>query len=86
MLRRLLGPEALQAAPLGDPLCLDDVRSRKGRRADRAHLSGLDEVGQGREGLLDVDGRVGAVDLVEVEVIGLQAAQGVLDLGDDPAP
>jgi hypothetical protein len=29
---------------------------------------------------------VGAVDLVEVEVVGLQAAQGVLDRGDDPAP
>jgi hypothetical protein len=26
------------------------------------------------------------VDLVEVDVVGLQAAQRVLDLGDDPAP
>jgi hypothetical protein len=26
------------------------------------------------------------VDLVEVDVVGLQAAQRMLDLGDDPAP
>jgi hypothetical protein len=38
----------------------------------------VDQVGQGRQGLLHVDRRVGAVHLVEVEVVGLQAAQGVL--------
>jgi hypothetical protein len=39
--RRLLGPEALEAAPLGDPLRLDDLRRREGRRTDRAHLAAV---------------------------------------------
>jgi hypothetical protein len=38
----------------------------------------VDQIRQRRQGLLHVHRRVGAVDLVEVEVIGLQAAQGVL--------
>jgi len=83
--RRLLGPEVLQAAPLGGPLRFDDLRGREARRTDRAHLAAVHQVGQGRQCLLHVDCRVGAVDLVEVEVIGLQAAQGVLGRGDDPA-
>ena len=46
----------------------------------------MDQVGERGERLLDVGVRVGAVDLVEVDVVGLQAAQRVLDRAHDPAP
>jgi hypothetical protein len=70
---RLLGGEALQAAVTSRPLRLDDLRARVRRGADRADLPLANEVGQRAERLLDVDGRVGAVDLVEVDVVGAQA-------------
>ena len=83
---RLLGVESREAAPLGDPLGLDDVGGVGLRRADRADLAAADQVGQCGEGLLDVGAGVGAVELVEVDVVGLQATQRVLHGGDDPAP
>jgi hypothetical protein len=42
------------------------------------------QIRQRGQGLLDVGRRIGTVDLVQVDVVGSQAAQGVLDLGDDP--
>jgi hypothetical protein len=53
--------------------------------AEVAELAGADEVGERAEGLVEVDGRVPAVDLVEVEVVGAEAAQRVLDRDHDPA-
>jgi hypothetical protein len=41
---------------------------------------------QGLHGLLDRGGRVEAVDLVEVDVVGAEAAQGVVELLEDRAP
>src|SRR3954454_18574929 len=58
---------------------------REGRAADVANLAGAHEVGEGAEGLVDVGVELGAVDLVEVDPVGAEAAQAVLDLGDDPA-
>ena len=82
---RLLGAEARQPAPLRHPLRLDDLRGREGRRADRAHLARPHQIGEGRQRLLDVGVRRGPVDLVEIDVVGLQAAQRGLDRLRDPA-
>jgi hypothetical protein len=44
-----------------------------------------DQVGERAERLLDVGSRLGAVDLVEVDPVGAEPAQRVVDLADDPA-
>ena len=82
----LLGAEPREAAPLGHPLGLDDVGGGGLGGADRADLAAADQVGQRGEGLLDVGVGIGAVQLVEVDVVGPQPPQRVLDGGDDPAP
>ena len=82
----MLGAEPFQATPLGDPLGLDDVGRGCRGRPDRPDLSAVDQVRERRECLLDVGGGVRPLDLVEVDVVGLQAAQRVLDRGHDPAP
>ena len=46
----------------------------------------MDQVAKGAEGLFDVGGLVGTVNLVEVDVVGLEPLQTVFDLGHDPAP
>ena len=46
----------------------------------------MDQVAERAEGFVDVGGRVRPVDLVEVDPVGLQPAQAVVDLADDPAP
>src|SRR5207253_2380110 len=53
---------------------------------DRADLAGAYQLRQRGKRLLDVGVGVGPVNLVQVDVVGLQAAQRVLDLGYDPAP
>jgi hypothetical protein len=68
-----------------DPLGLDDLAGRKGRGADVADLALVHEVAEGRQGLLDVGVGAWAVDLVEVDPVGAQSPQRVLDLADDPA-
>ena len=84
---RLLADEALAAAVARHPLGLDDLRRRERRRADVADLA---LVRRGRESAPSVSSMsvsgLGAVDLVEVDPVGLQAAQRGLDLADDPAP
>ena len=67
--------ESREAAPLGDPLGLDDAGGGGLRRADRADLAAADQVGQRRESFLDVGAGIGAVKLVEVDVVGPQATQ-----------
>ena len=54
--------------------------------ADVADLALVYEVAQRAERLVDVGVRVRAVDLVQVDPVGLQPAQRVLDLADDPPP
>ena len=83
--RRLLGAEALEVAGARGPLRLDDLAGRVGGGADVADLALLDEVGQRAEGFLNVGFGVRSVDLVEVDPVGAEPLEGVLDLGDDPA-
>ena len=54
-------------------------------RADVAHLAGADEVVERAQRLVDGDVGLRAVDLVEVDVVGLQAAQAGFALLDDVA-
>ena len=54
--------------------------------AEVADLALVHEIAQRAEGLVDVGVGVGAVDLVEVDPVGVQAPQRVLDAADDPAP
>jgi hypothetical protein len=84
--RRLFGDEPLPAALLRHPLGLDDLARGIGRTPDVAHLARADQVGQRTQGLVDVRIGVGAVDLIEVDPVGLQPAQAVLHLADQPAP
>ena len=84
--RRLLAAEPLMASPLGRPLRLDDLRGGEGRVAEVADLALVDEIAERAEGLVDVGGRIRAVDLVEVDPVGVQPPQRVLDAADDPAP
>jgi hypothetical protein len=72
---RLLSVESRETAPLGDPLSLDDVGRGGLRRADRADLAAADQVGQRGQGFLDVGAGIVAVKLVEIDVVGPQAAQ-----------
>ena len=72
------------ARPLGGPLRLDDGRHRPGGVPEVADLPGTDQVGERPEGDFQVDGRVVAVDLVNVDPVRAQAPERVLDLGDDP--
>src|ERR671910_705928 len=82
---RLLGDEPLQALVAGRPLCLDDLAGRESRGSDVADLALVDQVGERRERLFDVGSRLGAVDLVEVDPVGVEPAQRVLDRAHDPA-
>jgi hypothetical protein len=49
-----------------------------------ADLALADQVAERAEGLVQVDGGVVAVDLVQVEVVGPEAPQRVLDFPEDP--
>jgi hypothetical protein len=73
--RRLLGTEPLQAAPFRHPVRLHEVRGRHGRGSERADLAAADEVGQRGQCFLDIRVGIGAVNLIHVDVIGLEAAQ-----------
>jgi hypothetical protein len=75
----------LIAAVAGHPLGLDDLTSGEGRGTDVADLALADEVGEGAEGLLDVGVGTRAVNLVEVDPVGVEPPERVLDGPDDPA-
>ena len=77
------GTEALQTSLARRPLRLDDLTGGERVRTDVSNLALVDEVAQRPKRLLDVGVRIGAVDLVEVDPVGVQASQRVLDLGDD---
>lgn len=71
------------AVPLGDVLRLGELPRVHRTRPDVAGLARLHHVVQGLHGLLDRRRPVPAVDLVEVDVVGAQTAQAVVDLGHD---
>ena len=85
-IRGLLGEETPKPAALRDPLRLDDLVCRKGRGAEDSDLALPLQIGECPEGLLDVGAWVRAVHLIQVDPVGLQPPQTVLDLTDDPAP
>ncbi len=82
----LLGTKPSVAAALSGPLGLDDLGGGNLRCAEVPDLAGLDEVGQGAEGLVDIGVRIGHPYLVEVDPVGLQPAQRALDRFGDPPP
>ena len=84
--RQLLGVRGDQAVLLGEPVRLDELVRGEDRGAVVADLPLADQVVEGLEGLQEVGVRVGPVGLVEVDVVGVEAAQAVLDGADDPAP
>lgn len=45
----------------------------------------MDEIGQRAEGFVEVGGGVGSVGLAEVDVVGVESAQAVVDGFVDPA-
>ena len=71
--------------PVGDRrvLGLGELPGVHRRGADVAGLAGLDDVVQRLHRLLDRRVPVPAVDLVEVDVVGAEAAQAGVDLGHD---
>ena len=79
------GDRCLQAPVVGDPQGLGDLPGGMVGQADVADLALPDQVVVDREGLLQRRVRVGVVGVVEVDVVGLQAAQAGLDLTDDVA-
>jgi hypothetical protein len=64
---------------------VDDLAGGKCRGADVPDLAGVDQIAQGSQRLVDVGIGLGAVDLIEVDPVGLQPPQTVLHLPDDPA-
>ena len=85
VVRRLLADEAVEVQFLGDPQRLDQLPGGIGGGADVAHLAGTDQVVQRAQRLVDRRVGAGAVDLVKVDVVGLQAAQAGFALFDDVA-
>jgi hypothetical protein len=82
---QLLGVRRDQAVLLGQPLRLDELMSREGRRAVVADLAGADQSVEGGQRLQEISMRVGSVRLVEVQIVRAQSAQAVFDRLDDPA-
>jgi len=84
--QHLVGAEPFAAATLRCPLRFHDLRGGDRRGAERADLAGVDEIRKHPERLVDVRVRVEAVDLVEIDPVGVEPAQTVLDRLRDPAP
>ncbi|MGX1224141.1 hypothetical protein RKD42_005400 [Streptomyces ambofaciens] len=81
----LLGDVPAEAVLAGGPLGLDDAVGGVGRGAEVPDLPGALQIGERGQGLLVTCLRVPAVDLVEVHVVDAEAAQAVVQLGDQPA-
>jgi hypothetical protein len=68
-----------EAKPLGGGEHPGELPGVHRRCADVERLAGLDDVAERLQRLLDRRRRVEAVDLVEVDVVGAQSAQAVVD-------
>ena len=77
---RLLGDEPAESAPFADPLRLNHLVGRERRRTEGADLALVLQIGERGEGFFDIGVRVGAVNLIQVDPVGVQPAQAVLDL------
>ncbi len=72
---RLLGNETIEAEFLRAPKGFDNLPGGEGRTAEVAHFAGTDEVVEGAQRLIDGDFGLGAVDLIQVDMIRLEPAQ-----------
>src|SRR4029077_20148950 len=82
---RLQALEARQAEPLGNDERLRDLPGRPVRNADVAHMAVLHHGVERTHRFLERRRWIEAVDLVQVDVIELQALQARLQSGDDVA-
>src|SRR5439155_26396515 len=84
--RRLLGPEAGRPDAFGDPRSFLELPAGEGRGAEVSDLPRTLQIGEDTQRLVDLRLRFGAMDLVEVDVVGAEAAQRALHLARDPQP
>ena len=77
--------EGIEVPRLGRPLRLDHLPGGEVRAADVADLALAHEIVERAQRLLDRRQRVGAVELVEVDPVGLEPPQAVLDRLHDVA-
>lgn len=68
------------------PLRLDNLPARHVGTADVADLALAQEVVERPQRFLDRRQRVGPVELVQVDPVGAQASQAILERGHDPSP
>jgi hypothetical protein len=68
-----------------DTWCASTISSAGNVEQPNADLALVDQVGQRGQRLLDIGGGVGPVHLVEIDPVGLQPPQAVLDRRHDPA-
>ena len=78
--------EAFESQRLRRPIRIGDLPGRQVRAADIADLALADQIVEGAQRLLDRGQRVGAVQLVEVDPVGLHPLQRGFDGLDDIAP
>ncbi len=64
---------------------VDDHLGRKAGTPDGAHLPVADELGERSQRLVEIGVLIGPVHLVEVDVVGIETSQAVLDGAGDPA-
>jgi len=84
--RRLLDAERQQVAAVGDGRGGDDALGLEGRAAVRADLASGHQVVERAQGLLDRGRVVRPVHEVDVDPVGLEPAQAVLDGAHQPPP
>src|SRR3712207_5677859 len=82
MVGRLLGHEAVEAELFGGPQRFDDLPGGEGACSRVEYLAGVDQIVQRPQGFVYRYARVRAVDLVEVDMIGLESPEGCFALLD----
>src|SRR5262245_56529220 len=71
---------------LGSPQRVDQLPGSEGACADIAHLAGPDQVVERAQRLIDRNLRARPVNLVQIDVVGLEALQAGLTLLDNMPP
>ena len=79
----LHGDEAGPAVEVGEIEGLGELPGVHGRGADVAGFAGFHDIVEGFEGFFDGGFVVPAMDLVEVDVVGLEAAEALVDFEED---
>ena len=81
--RGLLDVEARHVELFGDEVRFGELPGGEGAAGQIEHLAAAHQVVQRAEGLVDRGVGIGAVDVVEVDAIGLEALEALFDLADD---